>query len=448
MTSRPKAVSGGRLPEDKISERQFAFAAQGAMHLRVLGIVLAGGKGTRLFPLTRERAKPAVPFGGKYRIIDFVLSNFINSGIHSIYVLTQFRSQSLLQHLSEGWQFGGLLKSHFIINVPAQMRSQNESWYQGTADAIFQNMNLIEQSDPHLVAIFGADHIYRMNIASMIEFHRTKQAEVTVAAIPVPREQAREFGVIEANDEGRIMAFHEKKADAPTIPGDPSRVYASMGNYIFSTPALLGLLQDDAKQTGSHHDFGMDILPKLADKVPIYAYNFEANRIPGDPEDSVPYWRDVGTIEAYYEANMDLNHVKPELNLYNREWPVRSTSYPDPPAKFVFDEKKRRGEALDSIVSGGCILSGGLVRKSVLGRGVRVHTGALVEGCVIMDNCDIGRHATVRRAILDKNVRIPEEATVGYDLDADRARGWHVTNSGIVVIGREHSLVPLAAMFA
>jgi glucose-1-phosphate adenylyltransferase len=436
------------LPENKIPERASSVAVRGSLHLRVLGIVLAGGKGTRLFPLTRERAKPAVPFGGKYRIVDFVLSNFINSGIHSIYVLTQFRSQSLLQHLSEGWQFGGLLKSHFIINVPAQMRSETESWYQGTADAIFQNINLIEQSDPHLVAIFGADHIYRMNIASMIDFHRARQAEVTVAAIPVPREQAREFGVIEANAEGRIMGFHEKKADAPTIPGDPGRVYASMGNYIFSTPALLSLLNDDAKHPGSHHDFGMDILPKLAGKAPIYAYNFEAGRIPGEGEDSIPYWRDVGTIEAYYEANMDLNDVKPELNLYNRQWPVRSTSYPDPPAKFVFDETNRRGEALDSIVSGGCILSGGLVRKSVLGRGVRVHTGALVEGCVIMDNCDIGRHAKVRRAILDKNVRVPEGATVGYDAEADRARGWHVTDSGIVVIGREHSTVPMAPMFA
>jgi glucose-1-phosphate adenylyltransferase len=413
-----------------------------------LGIVLAGGKGTRLFPLTRERAKPAVPFGGKYRIIDFVLSNFVNSGIHSIYVLTQFRSQSLLQHLSEGWQFGGLLKSHFIINVPAQMRSENESWYQGTADAIFQNINLIEQSDTHVVAIFGGDHIYRMNIASMIDFHITRHADVTVAAIPVPREYASEFGVIEANEEGRIMAFHEKKADAPTMPGDSGRVYASMGNYIFSTPTLLDLLKADAKVPGSRHDFGMDILPKLAGNAPIYAYNFEANRIPGEADDSVPYWRDVGTIDAYYEANMDLNHVKPELNLYNREWPVRSTSYPDPPAKFVFDEVGRRGEALDSIVSGGCILSGGVVRKSVLGRGVRVHTGALVEGCVIMDNCDIGRRAKVRRAILDKNVRIPEDTSVGYDLDGDRARGWHVTDSGIVVIGREHSTVPVAALFA
>lgn len=420
----------------------------GSPRLRVLGIVLAGGKGTRLYPLTRERAKPAVPFGGKYRIIDFVLSNFVNSGIYSIYVLTQFRSQSLLQHLSEGWQFGGMLKSNFITNVPAQMRSETESWYQGTADAIYQNINLVEQSDPHLVAIFGGDHIYRMNIGSMIDYHIAKGAEVSVAAIPVPKNQAIEFGVIEANDEGRIMGFHEKKASAPTMPGDPNRVYASMGNYIFSTRTLLDLLTTDAKDPKSRHDFGMDILPKLAGKAPIYAYNFEANRIPGEADDSIPYWRDVGTIDAFYEANMDLNHVKPDLNLYNREWPVRSTSYPDPPAKFVFDEDGRRGEALDSIVSGGCILSGGLVRQSVLGRSVRVNTGAQVEGCVIMDNCDIGRRAKLKRAILDKNVRIPADTEVGYDLEADRARGWHVTESGIVVIGREYSPVPMAAMSA
>ena len=419
---------------------------QTSSHLKVLGIVLAGGKGTRLYPLTRERAKPAVPFGGKYRIIDFVLSNFVNSGIHSIYVLTQFLSQSLLQHLSEGWQFGGMLKSHFIINVPAQMRSENESWYRGTADAIYQNINLIEQSDPHLVAIFGADHIYRMNVAGMIDFHRSKRADVTVAAIPVARTHAREFGVIEVNDEGRIMAFHEKKPNAPTMPDDPHRVYASMGNYIFSTPALLELLKADAKTSGSYHDFGKDILPHLAGKVPMYAYNFESNCIPGEIEDSVPYWRDVGTIEAYYEANMDLNNVKPDLNLYNREWPVRSTSYPDPPAKFVFDEQGRRGEALDSIVSGGCILSGGRVRKSILGRGVRVHAGAEVEGCVIMDNCDIGRRAKVRGAILDKNVRVPEDVMIGYDLEADRARGYHITDSGLVVIAGERSHVDITGL--
>ena len=431
-----------------ISQRESAFAVEGSLRIRVLGIVLAGGKGTRLYPLTRERAKPAVPFGGKYRIIDFVLSNFINSGIYSIYVLTQFRSQSLLQHLSEGWQFGGMLKSHFIIDVPAQMRSENEAWYQGTADAIFQNINLIEQSEPHVVAIFGGDHIYRMNIGSMIDFHMARRAEVTVAANPFAREYAAEFGVIETNEEGRIMGFHEKNPNAPAMPSDPNRVYASMGNYIFATRTLLDLLKADAKDPKSHHDFGRDILPKLAGNAPIYAYNFETNRIPGEAEDAIPYWRDVGTIDAYYEANMDLNDIKPELNLYNRQWPVRSTSYPDPPAKFAFDEANRRGEALDSIVSGGCILSGGVVRKSVLGRSVRVHTGALVEGCVIMDNCDIGRRAKVRRAILDKNVRIPEDALVGYDLDADRARGWHVTDSGIVVIGRQHSTVPVAALFS
>ena len=435
------------MAENRIPE-QSSVGVQESLRLRVLGIVLAGGKGTRLYPLTRERAKPAVPFGGKYRIIDFVLSNFVNSGIHSIYVLTQFRSQSLLQHLSEGWQFGGLLKSHFITNVPAQMRSEKELWYQGTADAIFQNINLVEQSDPHLVAIFGGDHIYRMNVASMIDFHMAKHAEVSVAAIPVARHHAAEFGVIEAGADGRILAFHEKNPNAPTMPGDSSRVYASMGNYIFSTRALLDLLNEDAKDAKSHHDFGGDILPKLAGSAPIYAYNFETNRIPGEGGDSVPYWRDVGTIDAFYEANMDLNHVKPDLNLYNREWPVRSTSYPDPPAKFVFDEEGRRGEALDSIVSGGCILSGGLVRKSVLARGVRVHTGAVVEGCVVMDNCDIGRRAKLRRAILDKNVCIPAEAEVGFDLEADRARGWHVTESGIVVIGRQHSPVEMAAMFA
>ena len=435
------------MPEKKNPALEPAFAAQGALHPRVLGIVLAGGKGTRLFPLTRERAKPAVPFGGKYRIIDFVLSNFINSGIHSIYVLTQFRSQSLLQHLSEGWQFGGLLKSHFIINVPAQMRSENEAWYQGTADAIFQNINLIEQSDPHMVAIFGGDHIYRMNVGSMIDFHVARGAEVTVAANPFSREFAAEFGVIEAEQDGRIRAFHEKSPNAPTMPGDPDRVYASMGNYIFSTGTLLDLLKADAKDPHSRHDFGKDILPKLAGKGPMYAYNFETNRIPGEPEDAAPYWRDVGTIDAYYEANMDLNDIKPELNLYNRQWPVRSTSYPDPPAKFVFDDANRRGEALDSIVAGGCILSGGVVRKSVLARGVRVHTGALVEASVIMDNCDIGRHAKVRRAILDKNVHIPEGAEVGYDPEADRIRGWHVTETGIVVIGREHSTVPVATLF-
>jgi len=411
------------------------------MRIRVLGIVLAGGKGTRLYPLTKERAKPAVPFGGKYRIIDFVLSNLINSGIYSVYVLTQFRSQSLLQHLSEGWQFAGLLKNHFVIPVPAQMRS-GESWYQGTADAIYQNINLVEQADPRVVAIFGADHVYRMNIAAMIEFHMRRNAEVTVAAIPTPRSQAAEFGVIETAEDGRILAFHEKNPNAPTMPLDPQRVYASMGNYVFSTRTLLRLLHDDAANPGSSHDFGRDILPKLAGKVPIYAYDFQTNRIPGEASGAEPYWRDVGTIDAYYEANMDLRSVSPALNLYNRQWPLRTTGYPDPPAKFTFDDENRRGQAIDTIVSGGSILSGGVVRNSVLGRGVKVHTGALVEDSIILDNCDIGRHARVRRAILDKNVRVPQDACIGYDLDRDR-RYHHVTESGIVVVEGNRSPVEI-----
>ena len=416
------------------------------MRIRVLGIVLAGGKGTRLAPLTNERAKPAVPFGGKYRIIDFVLSNFINSGIYSIYVLTQFRSQSLLQHLSEGWQFGSLLKNQFVIPVPAQMRSEDETWYQGTADAIYQNINLVEQADPHVVAIFGGDHIYRMNIASMIEYHVEKRAEVTVAAIPTPRKHAAEFGVIETDPDDRIVAFHEKNPDAPSMPDDPEQVYASMGNYIFSTGMLLKLLREDARNPDSHHDFGKDILPKLAGGGRMFAYNFQTNRIPGEPADSAPYWRDVGTIDAYYDANMDLRYVSPALNLYNREWPLRSSSYSDPPAKFTFDDANRRGQAIDSVVSGGCILSGGVVRNSILGRSVKVHAGALVEDCVIMDNCDIARRAKVRGAILDKNVKVPEDALIGYDLEADRARGYHITESGLVVISGEPSRVEITGL--
>jgi len=416
------------------------------MQLRVLGIVLAGGKGTRLYPLTKERAKPAVPFGGKYRIVDFVLSNFINSGIYSIYVLTQFRSQSLLQHLSEGWQFGSLLRNQFIIPVPAQMRSADETWYQGTADAIFQNINLIEQADPHLVAIFGADHIYRMNIASMVEYHQQKSAEATVAAIPVEKQLAHQFGVIETRGDGRIVRFHEKKADAPSIPGDPQRVYASMGNYIFSTRTLLRELQDDAANDASAHDFGHDILPSLVGRSEVYAYNFQSNRIPGELADTPAYWRDVGTIDSYYEANMDLRSVSPALNLYNREWPLRTTGFPDPPAKFTFDEENRRGQAIDSVISGGTILSGGVVRNCVIGRNVRVHAGALVEDSIILDNCDIGRRSKIRRAILDKNVRVAADSSIGYDAGHDR-RFHHVTDSGIVVVEGNRSAVEVATVF-
>ncbi|HTU46710.1 MAG TPA: glucose-1-phosphate adenylyltransferase [Bryobacteraceae bacterium] len=415
------------------------------MQLRVLAFVLAGGKGTRLYPLTKERAKPAVPFGGRYRIVDFVLSNLLNSGIYSIYVLTQFKSQSLLQHLREGWEVSGLLKNNFIIPVPAQMRSAQEDWYRGTADAITQNVNLIEQADPHVVVIFGADHIYRMNIRQMIEYHVEKRAGVTVAAIPVEKEYASEFGVIETTPEGNIIGFHEKKADAPTMPGDPNRVYASMGNYVFSTDVLLRELYDDSKNEQSSHDFGKDILPSLIGRADMYAYNFQTNVIPGDPIGAPQYWRDVGTLDAYYEASMDLRAVSPELNLYNRQWPLRTAGYFDAPAKFVFDEEGRRGMAVDSIVAGSSIVSGGFVKGSVLGRGVKVHTGARVENSVIFDNCDIGRHAKVRNAILDKNVKIEQHAEVGYNLEEDRKK-YFVTESGIVVIEGYQSTVDIATL--
>jgi len=415
------------------------------MQLRVLAFVLAGGKGTRLYPLTKERAKPAVPFGGRYRIIDFVLSNLINSGIYSVYVLVQFKSQSLLEHLREGWEASSLLRNHFIIPVPAQMRSAGEDWYRGTADALYQNINLIEQAEPHVVAIFGADHIYRMNIREMVEFHVDRGAQVTVSAIPVEKEQAVAFGVVETREDGLITGFHEKKSDAPTMPGDPNRVYASMGNYLFSTKLLLDELRSDGENQRSTHDFGRDILPGLIGRADMYAYDFQTNRVPGDPPGAPVYWRDVGTIDAFFDANMDLRSVSPELNLYNRQWPLRTAGYFDAPAKFIFDSDGRRGHALDSIVSGGSILSGGLVRTSVIGRGVRIHSHAEVEDSIIFDNCDIGRRARVRRAILDKNVHIPPDSSIGYNLERDREL-YHVTDSGIVVVEGYRSPVDIASM--
>ncbi len=415
------------------------------MQLRVLAFVLAGGKGTRLYPLTKERAKPAVPFGGRYRIVDFVLTNLVNSGIYSTYVLIQFKSQSLLQHLRDGWEFSGLLKNHFVIPVPAQMRSQGETWYRGTADAIYQNINLIEQADPHVVVIFGADHIYRMNIREMIEFHEHKRAQATVAAIPVPKDQAFEFGVIEAAEDGRILGFHEKKVDAPTIPSDPASVYASMGNYVFSTGLLLKELYADAENENSTHDFGRDILPGLVGKSELFAYDFRTNRIPGDPASVRPYWRDVGTIDAFYEANMDLRAVSPDLNLYNRQWPLRTAGYDDPPAKFIFDDEGRRGNAVDSVVCSGSILSGGMVKNSVIGPSCRIHTGAEVEDSILFDNVDIGRHAKIRRAIIDKNVRVPPGAMIGYDLEKD-SQLYHVTETGIVVVEGTRSHVEIGTM--
>jgi len=415
------------------------------MNRRVLAMVLAGGKGTRLYPLTHDRAKPAVPFGGKYRIVDFVLSNLVNSGVYSTYVLTQFKSQSLLQHLRDTWQFGGLLPYQFIVPVPAQMRSHDEAWYQGTADAIFQNIDLIQRAQPDLVLVFSADHIYRMNVRDMIEFHNEKDADITVAAVSMPREQASEFGVIETDEENRIVGFHEKDPNAPTIPGRPDRILASMGNYVFSTETLLSELYADAQNAESSHDFGKDILPGIIGRADIYVYDFMNNRIPGDPPEVAPYWRDVGTIDAFYEANLDLRAVTPALNLYNAQWPLGPTREMYPPAKFVFDLDGRRGHAIDSIVSGGCIISGGFVRDSVLGRAVRVHSGAVVEKSVLFDSCDIGRNARVRNAILDKNVRIPDGASVGYNPEEDRKR-YYISDGGVIVVKGHSSAVQITVL--
>ena len=401
--------------------------------MRTLALVMAGGQGTRLHPLTRDRAKPAVPFGGKYRIIDFVLSSLVNSGIYAIYILVQWRSQSLIEHLKDGWQFGGMLPDHFVIPVPAQMRL-GETWYQGTADAIFQNLNLMSDFQPDLVAVFGADHIYRMDIQQMISFHVDRKAAVSVATLPVPVEEASQFGVMEVDSGLRVVGFQEKPQRAPTpLPGAPGKCLASMGNYLFHPEVLRQALIDDSTSGGSRHDFGHDLIPSLIDRVPVYAYNFMTNRIRGDSEVNLSYWRDVGTLDAYFEANMDLRDAQPHLHLYNPHWPLRTAFHDQPPAKFVHDENGRRGQALHSVISEGCIVSGGTVRNSVLGRSVFIHSYSHVEDSVVMDYAEIGRHARVRRAIIDKYVYVPDGEEIGYDLERDRQR-FFVTDSGLVVI--------------
>ncbi|MBK8211266.1 MAG: glucose-1-phosphate adenylyltransferase [Rhodospirillales bacterium] len=412
------------------------------MNLRAMAYVLAGGKGTRLAPLTSERAKPAVSFAGKYRIVDFVLSNLVNSGIFSIYVLVQFKSQSLMMHLKDGWQFANILGSQFIIPVPAQMRAPGENWYRGTADAIWQNINLIEQAKPDVVVVFGADHVYRMNVLDMIEYHRKVTADVTIATIPADRRSAGEFGVVECMADGRVVRFIEKDPDAPSIPGSPDKVLASMGNYVFSSEALLRMLHEDAHDKSSGHDFGKDVLPRRLDHDRIFAYDFATNHIPGDSGNGGSYWRDVGTVDAYFEANMEIRSSTPPLNLYNRRWPLRTASYPDPPARFENGGNGAAGEAHHSLVSGGCIVAG-RVSNSVLGRNVYVHMGATLDECVVLDNCEIGAGSKLRRTILDKNVRLPAGERIGFDADRDRQR-WHVTEKGVVVVPGKRSPVEIS----
>lgn len=401
----------------------------------VLGIIMAGGKGERLAPLTEHRAKPAVPFGGRYRIIDFVLSNFVNSGILSLYVLTQFRAQSLLEHLDRGWRTTDILSDHFITPVPAQMRLGTD-WYQGTADACYQNLFLIERHNPKLVAVFGADHIYRMNIRQMIDDHQKNSADVTVAALPVKRAEASKFGIMEVDEEWRIIGFEEKPKNPKCIPGEPEYVLASMGNYIFNADLLVRLLTADNEDPSSAHDFGRDIIPHLFKRGTVYAYDFRKNRVPSTQKGEEPsYWRDLGTLEAYYEASMDLCSVDPSFNLYNRSWPLRTVGFGDPPAKFVFDWQDRQGMAVNSIVAEGTIVSGSLVHNCVVGRNVRIHSYSHIADSVIMDWTEIGRGCKIRRAIIDKSNLVPPGTEIGYNLEQDRQR-FYVSDSGIVVLCR------------
>ncbi|MBF0202316.1 MAG: glucose-1-phosphate adenylyltransferase [Desulfamplus sp.] len=398
----------------------------------ILSMIMAGGEGTRLYPLTMPRAKPAVPFGGGYRIIDFVLNNFVNSDLLQIFVLTQFKSHSLMKHLSQAWRITGLT-GRFIDPIPAQMRT-GKHWYRGTADAIYQNLDLIESYDPEIVCVFGGDHIYKMDVRQMIAFHREKGAELTVAAIPVPVEQACQLGVIQVDESGKMMGFEEKPQNDPkTIPHRPDHVLASMGNYVFDADTLVNYLQIDAESDASSHDFGKDIIPMLVPGGKVYAYDFSTNDIRGEPETSRGYWRDVGTLDAYYEANMDLISVTPCFDLYNRYWPLRSYHPAVPPAKFVHHDYYRTGHAVNSAVSAGCILSGAFVNRSVLGYRVHIHSHTVIEDSVIMGNTDIGTDCRIKRAILDQEVEVAPGTVIGEDPERDRER-FKVSEGGVVVI--------------
>jgi glucose-1-phosphate adenylyltransferase len=401
---------------------------------KVLAMILAGGEGRRLDPLTRERAKPAVPFGGRYRIVDFVLSNFANSGILRMKVLVQYKSESLNTHVQRGWRLTAAL-NQYVELVPAQMRV-GPKWFEGSADAIYQNLNIITDEEPEYTFVFGADHVYRMDVRQMLDYHLDKKAELTVAAIPVPVAEASEFGIIEADSEGRMIGFIEKpKSGARTIPGDPTRCLASMGNYLFTTDSLVQEIVRDAGDPQSAHDFGKSIVASMHQRKRVYVYDFAKNRVPGQTERERAYWRDVGSIDAYYQANMDLVDVDPIFSLYNDQWPIFTVQSNYPPAKFVFNNERehRVGRATDSLISEGCILSGGQVHHSIVSPKVRVNSYTTVEDSILFENVNIGRHCRIRRAIVDKHVDIPAHTTIGYDHAADRKR-FHVTESGIVII--------------
>ena len=400
---------------------------------KILAMVLAGGEGSRLLPLTQERAKPAVPFGGLYRLVDFALSNLVNSGIRRIVVLTQYRSHSLDLHMEKTWRLSPLL-GYYVVTVPAQMRT-GRHWFAGSADAVYQNLNIIDDEQPEYVAVFGADHIYRMDVEPMVHQHIESGAGVTVAGIPVPIEEASSFGIIEATADGRMRSFVEKP-DSPTpLPGDPTRAFASMGNYVFSTDILREVVTTDAAED-TKHDMGANIIPTLVDSGDAWVYDFGKNEVPGQVERERGYWRDVGTIDAYFQASMDLVAAQPVFDLYNYDWPILTWQYPHPPAKFVHEEGERRGRALASLVAGGVVVSGGTARRSILGPRVRLNSFSEVEDCVLFDNVDVGRHAVVHRAVIDKNVRIPESYEIGVDYKEDLERGFTISDDGIVVIAK------------
>ena len=400
----------------------------------LLALVLAGGEGSRLMPLTRERAKPAVPVAGRYRLIDFVLSNLVNSGYYQIKVLTQYKASSLISHLTRGWQLAPIL-GHYVEPVPAQMRVGRD-WFKGSADAVFQNLNLISDTRPETVAVFGADHIYKMDVAQMVDFHHENEAELTIAAIPVPIEQGSQFGILDVDSSGRAVGFVEKPENPPPMPGDPTRCLASMGNYLFRADVLVSEIVRDAAQSDSAHDFGKNIITSMVGRGQVYVYDFETNTHPGMESREQGYWRDVGTLDAYWESAMDLVSISPVFNLYNRDWPIRTTYQHLPPAKFVFefDDSDRVGIATDSLVSPGCIVSGAHVRRSVLSPSVRVHSWADVDSTVLFEGCDIGRRARIRNAVLDKFVTVDANARLGFDREHDLARGFTVTEGGIVAV--------------
>ncbi len=407
----------------------------------MLVIVLAGGEGKRLMPLTADRAKPAVPFGGIYRLIDFALSNVVNSGYLKVVVLTQYKSHSLDRHVTKTWRMSTML-GNYVAPIPAQQRV-DKSWYQGSADAIFQSLNTITDERPDIVVVVGADHVYRMDFSQMVEQHIETGAGVTVAAIRQPIDTSDQFGVIEvaADDHARIKAFREKPTDPDGLPDSPNEILASMGNYVFSADALIDAVTADTTLEGSKHDMGGDIVPALVTQDAAYTYDFKKNVIPGGTERDMGYWRDVGTMDSYFDAHMDLVSIHPVFNLYNYDWPIYTSHGPYPPAKFVHGHNGRFGEALNSAISPGVVISGARVNGSVISPDVKIHSYTEVDSSVILDGVEIGRHCAIQRAVLDKNVIVPDGAKIGFDREHDLERGFSITESGITVVGKGQTVV-------